>query len=248
MLLRCDRLEDVLQPEGLGEGKHGAAPEHLSAAPRSRPRVPRFEHRDPLPEQHGLVGIVGDVEHWECELVPHPEQVGEDAERRGRSSAARGSSSSRARGPEAMARASATRCRSPPESSSTPRSCRESADLEHLDRPLERVGPREAPLRPRPKRIFPSTSRWGKRVGSWGTQPSRRSSGRQIDLRAPALASQVPVEAKCCAGLGDEAESGLEQGRLSRAAGAEEDHHALVPRELDVEGEARSSAAATASW
>ena len=81
-----------------------------------------FEHDDAIGESARLVAIVRHVEYRHRELVPTRSRYGRIRRRSSRSTAASGSSSSSTSGADISARASATRCRSPPDSIDTPRS------------------------------------------------------------------------------------------------------------------------------
>ncbi len=68
----------ILQAEGLGEREHRPAPENFAGG-AGRDDAPRIEHDRDLPDEHGFVGIVGDVEDGDLQLVPQAQQVGKHA-------------------------------------------------------------------------------------------------------------------------------------------------------------------------
>ena len=135
---------------------------------------PVDDHADLVGERRRVLEVVRDEQRRELELA-----------RAARCSSARtvafvcassaesGSSSSSTPGSRASARASATRCRSPPESSPG-RASREVRDAEALE---VLVAPRAAARTRRSAR----TVRCGKSAYSWKTSPTRRSVRRQVD-------------------------------------------------------------------
>ena len=135
---------------------------------------PSLHHHDPVGERERLALVVGDGEHGGAQPAEEARAVRRRAVRavHGRAGrAARPASAAGARG--ARARASATRCCSPPDSAATARRCGPGQPDQ-----IEQLGDR-APARLRvgaprirsPKATLPPTSRCGKSWWSWNIRP-----------------------------------------------------------------------------
>jgi hypothetical protein len=160
----------------------------------------------------------------------------------GRSTAASGSSSNRTSGDDISARASATRCFSPPNSAETGRSI--SAPVSTIpstsssaNRRLPEARPGAARRRPAPNRTFPRTSSCGKSSASWGHVADAPQPRRKIVV--PCRGVELTAgDGNAPAGRGAQPRDGLEAGGLARPGRAEERQHAAVALLLDLEHEA----------
>ena len=139
-------------------GSAGAGDELGGRAALQDPAV--HDHADPVGERGGILEVVRDEDRRQRELAeqlvqldPH-RRLGVGVERRERLVQQQDA------GSRASARASATRWRSPPESSRDARRG-EVGDPEPLEQLVDRR-PRRAP-----KRTLASTSRWGNSAYSW---------------------------------------------------------------------------------
>ena len=78
MLASDAALEHVFDSERFGQREYGAAPQHVARGSGRGDAAP-VEHDDDFADELCLVGVVGDVEDRQVELVAHAHQVGEDA-------------------------------------------------------------------------------------------------------------------------------------------------------------------------
>ena len=122
--------------------------------------LPLDDDADPVGERRRVLEVVGDEHRRQPELAEELAELGADGAFVWASSAESGSSRSSACGRRARARASATRWRSPPESSRT--RARASPPIRNRSSSSCTDVPRGAP-----KRTFAATSRCGKSAYSW---------------------------------------------------------------------------------
>ena len=180
-------LQDIFDSKGFGEGKDRSAPEDFARSTAFDQSSP-VQDSNALADQHRFVGVVGDVDDGQIHLVPDSKQVGEHPGAQGDIQGGQGFIEEESPG---------TRCQGPPQGDPAALAPGEFIDPAAEEVPdfedeagegeEEKRGARalsaDTPARRRPKARFSATSRWGKRVGAWGTQPRARSSTRN---RAPA--------------------------------------------------------------
>ena len=152
------------------------------------------------------------------------------------SSAPNGSSMSSSRGPCASARASATRCRIPPDSSPGWYPAKRAIPVRSRS-PRTAASPPRCPASSKLSATFPATVRQGSRPGSWVTRPNARV--------ARAAFGVSPEHLRAALGGRDQPGDDAQQRCLAAPARTDDrDELARLDRELDaVEGEQARSVA-----